>query len=201
MRRFVAARAKGDAAAMRRWWEELVIDFADRMDNLVYLAHQGDLDHDEHELAVQMSLVRFSERLIGTFRGASMGELVNACKTLARGICIDVQRAAVRRRAHEGRSLDHGWDADAEDRGAPRWEADEAAERYEREQRSAEVEDFLGWALPQLADDRRRVAELTFHGATVAEIMEELGITQANAYQLRSRGTKDLKQLKERYDA
>jgi RNA polymerase sigma factor (sigma-70 family) len=201
LRRFVAARAKGDAAEMRRWWEELVIDFNDRMGNIVELVHRGRLDDEEHEIAVQMSLTRFSRRLIDTFEGESMGELVNACKTLARGICIDVQRTSIRYREREGLSLDDGWSADAEERVTPRWEADEAGRRYEREQRSAEVEDFLDWALPRLGDDRRRVVELTFHGATIAEIMDELGITRDNAYQLRSRGMKDLKRLKEQYEA
>ena len=55
-----------------------------------------------------------------------MGELVNATATLARGICIDVQRASIRRRRHEGASLDAGWEADLEDRPAPAWEAGEA---------------------------------------------------------------------------
>ena len=58
LRRFLAARARGDAAAMRRWWDELVIDFYDRMDGFVAAAHRGRLDDDEHELAVAMSLTR-----------------------------------------------------------------------------------------------------------------------------------------------
>lgn len=201
LRRFLAARDKGDAAAMRRWWEELVVDFKDRMDGLAYLAHQGRLDDEEHEMAVQMSLIRFSEKLINSFEGVSMGELVNACKKLTWGICIDVQRASIRHREREGLSLDDGWNADPEDRVAPTWEADEAAYRFEREQRSEEVEDLLDWALPQLGSDQRRVIELTHHGATVPEIMDELGITQDNAYQLRRRGLQKLKKLKEQYDA
>ena len=32
LRRFLDARGRGDAAAMRRWWEELVIDLYDRVD-------------------------------------------------------------------------------------------------------------------------------------------------------------------------
>jgi RNA polymerase sigma factor (sigma-70 family) len=200
LRRFLAARTRGDAAEMRRWWDELVIDFYDRMDGLVAVAHRGRLDHDEHELAVQMSMARFSERLISTYEGVSMGELVNACKTLARGICMDVQRAQARGRRGAA-SLDAGWSADAEDRPTPSWEADEAWHRHEREERSAEVRDFLGWALPQLADDRRRVLELSFDGASIPEICAELGISEANAYQRRSRAFKDLTRLKERYDA
>ena len=78
LRRFLDARARGDAAAMRRGWEELVIDLFDRVDGLVYAAHRGRLDEREHEDAVALSLARISERLIHTFQGASMGELVNA---------------------------------------------------------------------------------------------------------------------------
>jgi hypothetical protein len=200
LRRFIAARKRGDAADMRRWWDELVIDFFDRMDGFVALAHKGRLNHDEHEVAVQMSMARFSQRLIETYEGVSMGELVNACKTLANGICMDVQRAEVRARRN-ARSLDAGWDADAEDRPSQTWEADEAWHRFERAERSAEVEDFLEWALPQVADDRRRVLELSFEGASIPEICDELDITAANAYARRSRGFKDLKKLKERYDA
>lgn len=200
LRRFVAARERGDAVEMRRWWDELVIDFFDRMDGFVFLAHRGRLDHDEHELAVQLSLARFSQRLISSYAGVSMGELVNACKVLARGICMDVQRASMR--AHRGtRSLDAGWDADAEDRPMPRWEADEAWQRLERDERGAEVRDFLAWALPQIGAERRRVLELSFEGASIPEICAELSISEANAYQRRSRGFKDLTKLKERYDA
>jgi RNA polymerase sigma factor (sigma-70 family) len=199
LRRFLAARKRGDTAEMRRWWNELVIDFFDRMDGFVAVAHRGRLDDEEHELAVAMSMVRFSERLITTFDGVSMGQLVNACKTLARGICMDVQRAAVRRHEHEAHSLDAGWDA--EDRATPRWEADEAERRFEREERSADLREFLAWALPQIKEERRRVLELTFDGAELPEIMEELGITRQNAYQRRSRGLRDLARLRKRYDA
>lgn len=200
LRRFVAARDKGDAAGMRRWWEELVIDFADRMEALVYLQHQGRLSAQEHDDAVVLALARFSTRLIDSFRGVSMGELVNATKTLAWGICIDVQREAIRHREREGRSLDSGWDADDEDRAMPTWEADEAVARLDREERSAEVRDFLAWALPHVKEERRMALELTFDGAELPEIMAELGISRDNAYQRRHRGLKDLTKLKEQYD-
>jgi DNA-directed RNA polymerase specialized sigma24 family protein len=139
-------------------------------------------------------------RLVDTFEGVSMGELVNACKTLARGICIDVQRAAVRRREREGISLDAGRDDDGGERPVPRWEADEAAERFARAERGAEATDFLEWALPQVKEDRRAVLVATFAGAELAEIADALAISRENAYQRRSRGMKDLARLKERYD-
>ena len=201
LRRFLGARDRGDAAEMRRWWHELVIDFFDRMDGLVAVAHKGRLDDDEHEIAVQLCMVRFATKLMTTFDGTSMGQLVNACRTLASRICIDVQRTSMRRRGHEGRSLDTGWDADREHRAAPAWEADEATRRFEQDQRGGEVIDFLDWALPQIGADRRSVLEMTFRGAEIPEIVAEMGITRDNAYQLRSRGLKDLTKLKEQYDA
>jgi hypothetical protein len=198
LRQFLAARRSGDAAGMRHWWEALVIDFRDRIDGFVAAAHKGRLDDDEHELAVQLALIRFSSNLVNTFTGASMGELVNATKTLARGICMDVQRRSMRERHRAGPSLDSGWDvAERSDAG---WEREESSRRYEASERNADVRDFLDWALPQLCEDRRRVLELTFHGAELPEIMQELDITQANAYQRRSRGMKDLAKLKELYD-
>jgi len=115
LRRFLTARAHDDEAGMRRWWGELVIDFFDRMDGLVFAAHRGRLDDEEHEIAVQQAMIRFSQNLITTFGGVSMGELVNATRTLARGICMDVQAASMRRREHEAASLEEGWDRDAED--------------------------------------------------------------------------------------
>ena len=201
LRRFLAARREGDAIAMRRWWNELVVDFFDRMDGFVAAAHKGRLDDEEREIAVALSMTRFSTNLITTFEGISMGQLVNACKMLASNICKDVQRASMRRREHEGLSLDAGWDADPDERVARSWEADEAAHRFEREERAADVRDFLEWAMSQLRDDRRAVLELTFEGVPMPEITGMLGFSTDNGYQLRSRGLKDLAKLKERYDA
>lgn len=195
LRRFVAARQAGDTTAMRRWWEELVIDFHDRMDGFVAAAHRGRLDPDEHELAVQLALTKFSTNLVQTFAGVSMGELVNASKTLATFIAIDVQRAAVRISSRETLSLDD------DDTGTASWDAAEAWARHDRDERSAEIADFRAWAMPQIESSRRQVLELTFDGAPVAEIMDALGISRDNAYQLRSRGFKDLAKLKQEYDS
>lgn len=197
LRRFLAARRSGATTEMRRWWDELVIDFFDRMDGLVAAAHKGRLDADEHELAVALSMARFSQRLITTFDGVSMGQLVNACKTLARGICIDVQRTSIREHRLEGPSLDSGWDGDGT---TAAWEVDAAARRLDDDERAADVREFLAWALPQIGEERRRVLELTFHGAEIPEIMRALDISRANAYQRRTRGMSDLNRLKEQYD-
>jgi RNA polymerase sigma factor (sigma-70 family) len=198
LRRFLAARERGAATEMRRWWDELVIDFFDRMDGFVAAAHKGRLGEDEHELAVQLSMTRFAVRLVETFDGVSMGQLVNASKTLARGICMDVQRSSMRARRGDGPSLDSSWD----DAGAGAgWEIDEAERRLDDEERAADARAFIDWALPRLKEERRRVIELTFRGDELPEIAQELGITRDNAYQRRSRAMSDLKRLKERYDA
>jgi hypothetical protein len=202
LRRFLKARANEDAVEMRRWWNELVTDFYDRMDGLVAATHKGRLDDDEHELAVQRALIKFSQNLFTTFAGVSMGELVNATKTLAKGVCIDVQDESIRRRARQGFSLDDDRRRDGEDGPAPHgWELEEAERRLDAEERSREVVDFLDWALPQVNDNRRRVLELTFEGAELSEICAELRIERDNAYQRRSRGLRDLSKLKEQYDS
>ena len=186
LRRFLAARAGGDAVEMRRWWEELVIDFYDRMDGFIYAAHKGRLDEQEHEQALELALIRFATRLPHTFAGTSMGELVNATKTLARGICMDVQRSAIR--ARRAVALED------------EYTLEESSRRYEVAAEAAEARDFVAWALPQIDEPRRRVLELTLHGAEIGEIMQELEITRDNAYQRRSRAIKDLAKLKELYD-
>ncbi len=201
LRRFLAARTAGDANEMRRWWEELVIDFADRMNGLVMANHKGRLDAAEHEEAVQRAMVKFSRNLIESFKGVSMGELVNATKQLCWYVCVDVQRdAAAYRERHY--SLEANWaDGAADDKPSPAWEADAAREAYERELSDADTDAFLEWALPQLAASRRAVLERTLAGTPVDEICAELELTKDNAYQLRSRGTKDLAKLYTRYES
>jgi DNA-directed RNA polymerase specialized sigma24 family protein len=53
--------------------------------------------------------------------------------------------------------------------------------------------------MPQLGDKRRAVVERTFHGAPLPQICAELELSKDNAYQLRSRGLKDLAKLYEQY--
>ena len=186
---------------MRRWWEKLVEDVFDRMDGFVAAAHRGRLDDEEHEQAVQLSMIRFSHNLMHTFEGTSMGQLVNASRTLAHGICMDVQRKSMRDRK-DTRSLDDGWDTAPEDAPAPRWEAEEAVRRAEQEGWDAEKREFREWAIPHIPNDnQRRAVEMTFEGLPLEEIVEALGVTRANAYQLRSRGLKALRRLKEQFDA
>ncbi len=195
LRKFVAARAAGDGAEMRRWWGELVTDFFDRMDGLVALAHKGALNDDEHQDAVQESFRRFAEKLIDSFEGVSMGELVNATKRLCWFAFKDVQRDAAK---HRTRSLDRGWDGDDD---SPNWETNAAREAHQAQEEEADTKAFLAWAMPQLLESRRGVVERTFACATLEEICAEFELSPDNAYQRRSRGLKDLAKLYQQYDA
>lgn len=198
LRKFLLARRAGDAVEMRRWWEELVIDFHDRMDGLVAVTHKGRLDDFEHEEAVQRAMVRFSDKLMGSFEGTSMGELVNATKQLCWYACVDVQQAAAKHR--RGLVPLEAGDAD-DDRPSPTWEADAAREAFQNDEAERDLEAFLAWALPQVLESRRGVVERTFAGVPLAEICIEFDLTRENAYQRRSRGLKDLAKLHTEYDA
>jgi len=187
---------------MRRWWEEVVIDLYDRVDGFVYAAHKGRLDDEEHELAVSDALMRISTRLLFTFRGSSMGELLGAVATLCRHVCMDVQRREKVRRRHERLELDAGRRLNGEELVGERSlaEVEEAVRRHEEAERQRDLEDFFAWALPQLNGKRRQVLRMTLDGVPIEKIAAALETTRDNAYQLRSRGIRDLGKLKERYD-
>jgi RNA polymerase sigma factor (sigma-70 family) len=201
LRRFVACRDTGDAAGAHRAWAELVTANLDRVRGMVALwGRGGRLSADEQEDAVQLAMVKLWRNMVETFEGTSMGEWVNAARTCTTYACLDVQRAAAIRSAREAPLEDRGGDEE-EDR--PAWRLAEAARREQRRERErAEAREFVAWALPQLADERRRlVLERTLDGVPAEEIAAELGVEMGNLYQLRSRGLKDLARLRERWDA
>lgn len=186
---------------MRRWWEELVIDFFDRIDGLVAAAHRGRLDDEEHELAVQLAMIRFAQNLVHTFDGRSIGQLVNATKTLARYACIDIQRRSIAQRGPVDASLDEGRQADAhEPPAASRWQYEAASHAFAADEGRRDLREFLDWALPRVPETQRRVLQMSFDGVELEAICAELGISEANAYQRRSRGMKCLGRLREQWD-
>ena len=71
-----------------------------------------------------------------------------------------------------------------------------ALKHQNRQDERADAETFIDWALPQIADERRRVVlERTLERAQVDDIVAELNVSKANAYQLRRRGLDDLGRL------
>jgi DNA-directed RNA polymerase specialized sigma24 family protein len=199
LRRFLTARGAGDETAARHWWDELVIDFHDRMEGLVAVAHGGRLDPDEHELAHQLAMIRFAQNLIHTFEGTSLGQLVNATKQLARYACIDAQRRAIAERGLVAASLDEG-ESGGRQALLARWEHRAAEHAHDDAEAGRDALAFLAWALPRIPEPQRRVLQLTAAGAELDAICAELGISGANAYQRRSRGLKALARLREEYD-
>lgn len=195
MRRFVAARRAGDRAAARLAWDALLTDNFDRVRAMVFLESRRQLSADEQEEALQRALVRMATNMIDTFAGSSMGEYVEATRTLVRFACIDTQRRAAVRSGRE-RALRSG--------DAAAYEAIERA-RVAEESRAADADAlddaraFLDWAVPRLSPKRRAVIELDRRGVAVEEIQERLGISRDVVYASRSRALKDLAKLRSEF--
>lgn len=205
LRRFLAARRAGDGAGARRWWEELLSDNFDRVRGMVFLQSRAHLSFDEQQEALQRALIKLANNMIETFHGTSMGEWVEATRTLVKFACIDTQRRAATISKHE-RSFDEpGRHAD----DAGRWDAEvyAAIEQRRREQESVEedtdslqdAQAFLDWAVPQLTDKRRKVIELDRAQLSVEEIQQRLGVSRDVVYASRSRALRDLAKLREAY--
>jgi DNA-directed RNA polymerase specialized sigma24 family protein len=201
LRRYVACREAKDGDGAHHWWGRLAEANLDRVRAMVDLrARRYGLSHDERQEATQKAVVKLWRNMGHTFVGTTMGEFVNATKSLVEVVCKDVQRAGARRTSRET-----SFDAGAVDPEVsnPAWKGDEAsAERWRRDAEKGEAADFIAWALPQIDDERRRlVLERTLDGVPAEDIAAELEVTMANLYAIRSRGIKDLRKLKDRYES
>lgn len=207
LRRFRAARAAGDVAGARHHWERLLTDNFDRVRNMVDAESWDHLSRDERDDAVQKALIKISNNMIDTFRGTSVGEWVEATRTLVRHICIDVQRAAARVHKHEA-SLGETWSGSDDERGrhdSDVFKAIERRRRFEAEatadaERLEERGDFLDWAVQQLSPKRRAVIELSRQEVPVPEMQERLEMSRDALYQSRHRAIEDLCKLRDEYE-
>jgi RNA polymerase sigma factor (sigma-70 family) len=207
LRRFLVARAAGEQESMRVWWEALLVDNLDRIRGMVRAEARGRLSADEQQEALQRALIKLARNMVLTFKGSSMGEWVNATRTLVKGVCIDVQRDAERISRREP-SLDAGRSGDAQD-GAGRHDAAIARaaidqqrlddERAEDEDEFQLGRDVLDWALPQLSPRLRAVMELDRQNVPVEEMQQRLGVSRDVIYAARSRALKELAKLMEEY--
>ena len=207
LRRFLAARHAGDEALARRWWDELVRDNFDRVRGMVILRSRGHLSAVEQDEALQRALIKLSNNMINTFNGTSMGEWVNATKTLVFGACVDTQRRAKAASGHRA-PLDATDDA-GEETGQLDRNAYKALERRRLEQEAADKDAddddraraFLDWAVPRLSPKRRAVIELDREDVPCEQIQQRLGVSRDVVYASRSRALKDLAKLREEYRA
>jgi len=206
LRRFLVARAAGNADEMAVWWEALLTENVDRVRGMVAIEARGRLSSDEQQEAVQRALIKLARNMVQTFRGSSMGELVGAMRTLVKGVCIDVQREAARVSRRET-PLEAGWD-DEDDGGgrhaaAIAGAAQDAQGIAEAQEDDEEVlrlgRDFLDWATPQLSPRLRSVIELDRGGVPVEEMMRRMGVSRDVIYAARSRALRELGKLMEAY--
>lgn len=202
---FIAARNAGDEAAMRAAWENLIVENYPRVRTWVLSISDGHLSPSEQEDALQQACIKLLNNMVHTFTGTSMGEWVNATRTLVRGVCIDVQRAEAR---HSSRQATlHSAGDDGEDteqltlrvyRALQKAEKERAADEHDRDL-AAEKTGFLEWALPQLTEKRRQVIELIRQEVPTEEIVARLGMSRDAVYATHSRGLKDLRRMAEEY--
>jgi RNA polymerase sigma factor (sigma-70 family) len=195
LRRFVACRDAGDGDGALRWWGNLVEANFDRVRGMVDVrASRYGLSADERQEAVQRALVKLWHKMVASFDGTTMGEWVNATRTLVDYVCRDVQRDAAKRSQRETAIGGRDEDPDADE-----WTGDRVAhERHAREEERADAAGFVAWALPRLGDDRRRlVLQRTLEGAPGDEIAGELGVSMDNLYAIRSRAVKDMRGLRD----
>jgi RNA polymerase sigma factor (sigma-70 family) len=195
LRRFVACRDAGDGDGALRWWGDLVEANFDRVRGMVDVrASRYGLSADERQEAVQRALVKLWHKMVASFDGTTMGEWVNATRTLVDYVCRDVQRDAAKRSQRETAFGGRDEDPDADE-----WTGNRVAhERHTREEERADAAGFVAWALPRLGDDRRRlVLQRTLEGAPGDEIAGELGVSMDNLYAIRSRAVKDMRGLRD----
>jgi RNA polymerase sigma factor (sigma-70 family) len=204
LRRFVQCRDRGDTAGAVEAWDALVVESFDRVRQMVAAwGRNGRLSPEERDDAVQDAFIKLWKNMINTFEGESMGQFVRSLERLVEFACLDVVRRAARRSAREPSLDELTRDDEGDERGRfTRAEYDEAAWQQLRESEKAEAEEFVGWALSEMKNERRAdVLRHTLAGTPEAEIAAEFDTTLNNVQALRSRGMKDLRKLKERYES
>jgi RNA polymerase sigma factor (sigma-70 family) len=207
LRIVVLCRESDDPKAKRRTeeaWAMLVAFDRDRTKVLVALfrfAGQGNVRvaRDNIEDVVDDCYLRMLGMLAG-FEGAVLPQYEAAMATCVDFECRDHCRREMRLDQRRGGSLDETVETDD---GGERGKFDSAIAKKEREgkdlEEALEVE-MEQWAerraqirveIERIKDDRKReVLLMTWEGKSVPEIMDKLGLSRDNVYQLRRRGLK-----------
>lgn len=193
---FARARDRGDADAARDAWQTLVIRHYDRIHGIVaafrFPGHEqvriadGDLDD-----ATQEAFLRVLNKL--KFRGVSEGEFLKALRRATRFSCMDHCRRTLARERHERGSMN---EVREQPTALERELGDVAEALHEDERHGREDMDELLSALPEVpSENMRAVILFTLDGMPLAEIAAQLRTSHDNAYQLRSRGLRKLKEV------
>ena len=192
LRRVAAARAAGDVGAAAREWETCVIRATARVRVTVaaYRAKHGDpIPAADRDIVVNDALERACRRMIHTLDKLNETSFMAAMAGCAENACHDHIRRIGAVRRGLGPSLDDP------DRPEP---LREALERAADDEAAFEAAHRVASALERMENGaRRRAVELREEGYEYSEIAGTLGVSVGNAYQLVSRGKRDLRDLME----
>ncbi|MFN8175833.1 MAG: sigma-70 family RNA polymerase sigma factor [Solirubrobacteraceae bacterium] len=206
-RMWLAARDAGDHEGMKMYFGEVLAVNMPRLRGFVGSAAVGKLDAHEYDDAVSEACERLLRYVRQKFRGTTMAEFRALMRRVAVISCEEIRRRGARVHEREG-SYDDTWASDEGEElglyGKGLYNAAELAwledvEALERVEEQAEHEAFLEWALPQLSDKLRAVAELDLAGTENEQIAAELGITLDTVYQRRRRYLNELRELGKSY--
>ena len=207
LRRYHAAIARGDQAAALQAWEDLGVNNFDKIKQSVkafrFSAASGGIPQFDQGSAVSEAWIRL-QAMGAAFRKQEVEAYYAALVQCVKNTCLDFGRADLRHQKHSRGSLDERFDPESEagpwDRAMAAWEAERretARERIEEELDQQHAEGLVAWAIGQINNDNHReVLGLTFiEKLEVKEIAKRLGISEANVYQRRHRGLRELEKI------
>jgi RNA polymerase sigma factor (sigma-70 family) len=183
-------------------WAELVARDIDRVRGIVaafrHPASGTRVERDDIDQVAQDAYIR----LLGmSFRGTSVGEYRSALWRCVTFQCMDHCRRAMEEDMRRAGSLDEEVPTTEGD-GRPKFEKEIAKMQAEwiSEQQQLDLlqerREALDEAIAKIEDERkRRVLEMTRDGCSTEDIAKELGVSEANVYQLRRRGLKLLQEI------
>jgi RNA polymerase sigma factor (sigma-70 family) len=182
-------------------WRHLAARHHDRVRGLVvafrFPGHPDvRIPPDEYEDAAQECFIR-ALKMLGNFRGVSLGEFLAALRTCVTNTCMDYCRRRLTRERGLAGSIDEPSPL-TDDDAYGRFEAalGEIAERTQAEHAAARDElASLEDAISRLDNEQmREVLRRKMAGYSSAEVGDEIGLTVANVDQLCSRGVRKLRE-------
>lgn len=190
--RVATARAAEDVETARDDWETCVIRATARVRMAVaaYRTVNGDaVPAADRDIVVNDALARACRRMIHTLDKLNETSFMAAMAGCAENACKDHFRSLGSVQKGLGHSLDDP------DRSEP---IEEALRRAEDDEAAFEAAHRVASALERMENQaRRRAVELREEGYEYSEIADALAVSVANAYQLVSRGKRDLRDLME----
>jgi RNA polymerase sigma factor (sigma-70 family) len=185
-----------------RAWRQLAARHYDRLRGLVVaFRFPGTSDvrigADDYDDATQECFIR-AVKMLGNFRGTTLGEFLGALRTCVKNTCMDFcRRRLTRERGIAGSTDEPAPGADDETLGrfdaalgkiASRQDADHVAARDALAELSAGIKELEN-------EEMREVLRRKMSGCSSREIADELELTVANVDQLGSRGVRKLKEV------